>query len=224
MEVKGGVIMRDAQLQQDVQNELNWDPSIRAEEIGVAVKDGVVTLSGMVRTYAEKLAAEKAAKRVLGVKAVAEDIEVKVTSSMKRNDTEIARAAVDALTWNVEVPHERIKLKVEDGWVTLEGEADWEYQRSAAVRAVANLLGVRGVTNLMTLKRKLETVEIKHRLTDAFKRNAELEAQSIRVEASDGRVVLRGKVHSWQQHDEATRVVWSAPGVMDVEDHLTVAS
>jgi osmotically-inducible protein OsmY len=215
--------MKDAQLQQDVMNELNWDPSIHAEEIGVAVKDGVVTLSGMVRTYAEKLVAEKAAKRVRGVKAVAEDIEVKVTTSMKRNDTEIAKAAVDAQAWDVEVPHERIQLKVEDGWITLEGSVDWEFQRSAAARAVSNLLGVRGVTNLITLKRRLETTEIKRRLADAFKRNAELEAQSIQVDASDGRVVLRGKVHSWQQHDEATRVIWSAPGVMDVEDHLVVA-
>jgi len=215
--------MKDAKLQQDVMNELNWDPSIHAEEIGVAVKDGVVTLSGMVRTYAEKLVAEKAAKRVRGVKAVAEDIEVKVTTSMKRNDTEIAKAAVDAQAWDVEVPHERIQLKVEDGWITLEGSVDWEFQRSAAARAVSNLLGVRGVTNLITLKRRLETTEIKRRLADAFKRNAELEAQSIQVDASDGRVVLRGKVHSWQQHDEATRVIWSAPGVMDVEDHLVVA-
>jgi len=215
--------MKDAQLQQDVMNELNWDPSIHAEEIGVAVKNGVVTLSGMVRTYAEKLVAEKAAKRVRGVKAVAEDIEVKVTTSMKRNDTEIAKAAVDAQAWDVEVPHERIQLKVEDGWITLEGSVDWEFQRSAAARAVSNLLGVRGVTNLITLKRRLETTEIKRRLADAFKRNAELEAQSIQVDASDGRVVLRGKVHSWQQHDEATRVIWSAPGVMDVEDHLVVA-
>lgn len=215
--------MKDAQLQQDVQNELNWDPSIHAEEIGVAVKNGVVTLSGMVNSYAEKLAAEKAAKRVLGVRGVAEDIEVRVVPSMKRNDTEIARAAVDALTWDVEVPHEQIKLKVEDGWITLEGSVDWAYQRTAAARAVSHLIGVRGVTNLVSLVRKLETKEIQRRIADAFKRNAELEAQKIRVETQDGRVSLFGQVHSWQQHDEATHVAWSAPGVMNVEDHLTVA-
>lgn len=215
--------MKDAQLQQDVQNELNWDPSIHAEEIGVAVKNGVVTLSGMVNSYAEKLAAEKAAKRVLGVRGVAEDIEVRVVPSMKRNDTEIARAAVDALTWDVEVPHEQIKLKVEDGWITLEGSVDWAYQRTAAARAVSHLIGVRGVTNLVSLVRKLETKVIQRRIADAFKRNAELEAQKIRVETQDGRVSLFGQVHSWQQHDEATHVAWSAPGVMNVEDHLTVA-
>ena len=191
---------------------------------GVAVKDGVVTLSGMVRTYAEKLAAEKAVKRVRGVKAVAEDIEVKVGSSMKRNDTEIAQTAVGAMAWDVEVPHQQITLRVEDGWITLEGSVDWAFQRDAASRAVQNLIGVRGVTNLITIKRKVETTEIKRRIADAFKRNAELEAQSLRVDTTDGKVRLQGKVHSWQQHDEATHVVWSAPGVMDLEDHLTVAS
>jgi osmotically-inducible protein OsmY len=220
---KGGDTMKDAQLQQDVQNELNWDPSLHAEQIGVAVKDGVVTLSGMLTSYAEKLSAEKAAKRVRGVCAVAEDIEVKVATSMKRNDTEIARAAVDALTWNVEVPQERIKLKVEDGWVTLEGEVDWAYQRTAALRAVSNMIGVRGVTNLISLKRRVETAEIQRRINEAFRRNAELEAEKIRIETADGKVKLYGKVHSWQQHDEATQIAWSAPGVMNVEDHLTIS-
>lgn len=215
--------MKDAQLQQDVQNELNWDPSIHAEQIGVAVHNGVVTLSGLVSSYAEKLATERAAKRVLGVRGVAEDIEVRVTPSMKRNDTEIARAAVDALTWDVEVPHEQLTLKVENGWITLEGTVDWAYQRTAAARAIGHLIGVRGVTNLVSLERKLETKEIQRRIAEAFQRNAELEAQNIRVETSDGKVSLFGEVHSWQQHDEATQVAWSAPGVMDVEDHLTVA-
>jgi len=215
--------MRDAQLQQAVQNELNWDPSIHAEQIGVAVHNGVVTLSGLVSSYAEKLATERAAKRVLGVRGVAEDIEVRVTPSMKRNDTEIARAAVDALTWDVEVPHEQLTLKVENGWITLEGTVDWAYQRTAAARAIGHLIGVRGVTNLVSLERKLETKEIQRRIAEAFQRNAELEAQNIRVETSDGKVSLYGQVHSWQQHDAATQVVWSAPGVMDVEDHLTVA-
>jgi osmotically-inducible protein OsmY len=216
--------MKDTELQKDVMNEFQWDPSVHPEAIGVAVKDGVVTLSGTVPTYAEKLAAERAAKRVRGVKAVAEDIEVKLASSLKRNDTDIARAAVDALAWDVEVPHEKLKLKVEDGWITLEGELDWDFQRAAAARAVRNLMGVRGLSNLISLKRRVETMEIKRRLTDAFKRNAELEAQSIRIEATNGKVALYGKVHSWQQHDEATHVVWSAPGVAEVEDHLAVAS
>ncbi|HLF55456.1 MAG TPA: BON domain-containing protein [Thermoanaerobaculia bacterium] len=216
--------MLDKQLQKDVLNEVDWEPSVHAEDIGIAVKDGVVTLSGSVGTYAEKLAAERAAKRVRGVKAVAVDIEVKVPSMLRRSDTDIAKAAVDALAWDVEVPHEKLKVKVENGWITLDGEVDWAYQKDAAARAVRNLAGVRGLTNMVTLKPHVETAEIKRRLNDAFKRNAELEAKSIRVDTTDGKVALWGKVHSWQQHDEATQIVWSAPGVIEVEDHLTIAS
>lgn len=214
--------MNDTQLQRDVLNELEWEPSVHAAEIGVAVKEGVVTLSGMVGTYAEKLAAEKAAKRVRGVKAVAEDIAVRVRTGLERNDTEIASAAVVALGWDVEVPHEKLKIKVEDGWITLEGEVDWAFQRDAATRVVRYLMGVRGVTNLITIKPRIETATIKRRIGEAFKRNAELDANRIRVDAIGGRVALYGDVHSWQEHDEATHVAWSAPGVVIVENHIAV--
>jgi len=214
--------MNDTQLQRDVLNELEWEPSVHAAEIGIAVKEGIVTLSGTVGTYAEKLAAEKAVKRVRGVKAVAEEIEVKLPSSLKRTDTEIARGALDALAWNVELPHEKLKVKVEDGWITLEGELDWAFQRDAAMRSVRYLMGVCGVTNLITIKPRVETATIKHRIGDAFKRNAELDANRIRVDAIGGRVSLYGNVHSWQEHDEATHVAWSAPGVVIVENHIAV--
>jgi osmotically-inducible protein OsmY len=215
--------MNDTQLQRDVLNELEWEPSVHAAEIGVAVKESIVTLSGTVGTYAEKLAAEKAAKRVRGVKAVAEDIAVKVATGLERTDTDIAYAAVGALGWDVEVPHEKVKVKVEDGWVTLEGEVDWAFQRDAATRVVRYLMGVRGVTNLITIKPRVETWALKRRIADAFKRNAELDAKRIQVDAVGGRVSLYGNVHSWQEHDVATQVAWSAPGVVMVENHLAVS-
>jgi osmotically-inducible protein OsmY len=214
--------MNDTQLQRDVLNELEWEPSVHAAEIGVAVKEGIVTLSGTVGTYAEKLAAEKAAKRVRGVKAVAEDIAVKVPTGLERSDSDIASAAVVALGWDVEVPHEKLKVKVEDGRVTLEGEVDWAFQRDAATRAVRYLTGVRGVTNLVTIKPRVETWALKRRIADAFKRNAELDAKRIQIDAIGGRVALYGHVHSWQEHDEATQVAWSAPGVVIVENHIAV--
>lgn len=214
--------MNDTQLQRDVLNELEWEPSVHAAEIGVAVKEGIVTLSGTVGTYAEKLAAEKAAKRVRGVKAVAEDIAVKVPTGLERTDTEIASAAVVALGWDVEVPHEKVKVEVENGWVTLEGEVDWAFQRDAATRSVRYLTGVRGVTNLITIKPRVETWALKRRIADAFKRNAELDANRIQVDAIGGRVALYGHVHSWQERDEATQVAWSAPGVVIVENHIAV--
>jgi osmotically-inducible protein OsmY len=216
--------MTDLQLKKHVLNELEWEPSLHAEEIGVAVKNGIVTLTGTVSTFGEKLAAERATKRVRGVRGFADKIEVKLATSTRRSDADIARAAADALCWNTDVPTERITLHVEDGWLTLEGEVDWAYQRDAAMRSVRYLSGVRGVTDLVQIKAKLDAGEIKRRLAAAFQRNAEVEAKNIQVEAKNGRVVLTGKVHSWPEHDEATRVAWSAPGVVMVEDRLTVAA
>ncbi|MGH7289139.1 MAG: BON domain-containing protein [Myxococcota bacterium] len=213
--------MNDTQLQRDVLNEIEWEPSVHAAEIGVAVKGGVVTLNGTVGSYAEKLAAEIAAKRVRGVLAVTGEIEVKLPSSLKRTDAEIARAVLDALGWNVELPHDKVKVKVEDGWVTLEGELDWAFQRDAAMRSVRYLTGVRGMTSLVTIKPRVETSTIKRRIADAFRRNAELDAGRIWVDAIGGRVALYGRVHSWQEHEQATQVAWSAPGVV-VQNNLTV--
>lgn len=212
------------ELQRMVLNELEYEPSVNAAEIGVAVTDGVVTLSGRVGTYTEKLAAEQAAKRVHGVKAVADEIEVKVASSMIRTDTDIARAALTALEWNTMVLKDRVTVKVDGGWVTLDGELPWAYQRDAAARAVRCLTGVRGVTNLIALKPRVPTQHIKQRIVGAFRRSADLDAKTIRVEALAGKVTLSGTVHSWTERREAERVAWAAPGVAQVENLIAVAA
>jgi osmotically-inducible protein OsmY len=213
----------DIQLQQDVLEELRWEPSVNPAEIGVAAKDGVVTLTGFVNSFGEKLTAEKATKRVQGVKAVAEEIEVRIPSMLKRTDADIARAALNALQWNTLVPDDRVTVKVEDGWVTLEGELDWGFQRDAAMEAVHYLTGVRGVTNLITVKPRVEPKEIKAKIAEAFKRSAELDANRIKVEALGGKVTLSGSVHSWVERDEAGRAAWAAPGVSAVDNHISVS-
>ncbi|HSK79017.1 MAG TPA: BON domain-containing protein [Thermoanaerobaculia bacterium] len=215
--------MRDVGLQQNVLNELKWEPSIHAAEIGVAVKDGVVTLTGTVDSYSQKMAVEKAAKRVRGVLAVAEEIEVRIPSATRRTDADIARAALNALQWHIEVPDERIQVKVEDGWVTLDGDVDWNFQRDAAMDAVRDLIGVRGVTSLINVKPKVKVREIKAEIGEAFKRHAELDAHRITVDATDGKVTLSGKVHSWMERDEAARIAWAAPGVSTVQNHISVS-
>jgi osmotically-inducible protein OsmY len=216
--------MRDDVLQQEVLNELKFEPSVNPAEIGVTVEDGVVTLTGYVDSYAEKLAAEKAAKRIRGVRGVAEEIEVRIPSAMKRTDADIARTALNALEWDVQVPNERIKVKVENGWVTLEGEVDWGFQREIAMDTVRDLMGVRGVFNMILVKPKVKTQEIKAKISDAFKRSAELDANRIIVEAADGKVKLSGTVRSWVERDEAARVAWAAPGVSAVENHIAISS
>jgi osmotically-inducible protein OsmY len=204
-------------------NELKWEPSINPAEIGVAVKDGVVTLTGYVDSYAQKLTAEKAAKRVRGVRGVAEEIEVRIPSMTKRTDADIARAALNALAWNVRVPNELVQVKVEDGWVTLEGEMDWAFQKEAAMDCVRDLTGVRGVMNLISIKPRVKTEEIKTKIGEAFKRSAELDANRVIVEAADGKVTLTGKVHSWTERDEAARIAWAAPGVSTVQNYIAVS-
>jgi osmotically-inducible protein OsmY len=216
--------MNDDMLQREILDELKWEPSIDPAEIGVAVKDGVATLTGHVDSYAQKLAAERAAKRVRGVRGVAEEIEVRIPMVTQRTDADIARAALNALQWNVRVPDEQVKVKVEDGWVTLEGEVDWGFQKEASVDAVRDLIGVCGVSNLLTVKPKVQTQEIKAKIAQAFKRSAELEADRIKVEAMNGKVTLSGKVHSWSERDEASRVAWAAPGVSAVVNQLMISS
>lgn len=213
----------DLQLQQDVQDEIRWEPSIGDAEIGVAVKDGVATLSGYVRTFAQKFAAERAAERVSGVRAIAEDIQVRLPGALARTDTEIAHAAANALRWDIEVPDDRLKARVEDGWVTLEGSVDWYYQKAAAERAVRFLTGVKGIANLIAVKPKASAFEVKAKIESAFKRSAELDAQKINVETADGRVTLRGTVRSWTERQEAERAAWNAPGVREVNDQLTLS-
>jgi osmotically-inducible protein OsmY len=210
------------QLQLDVIDELSWEPSVEASDIGVVTKDGVVTLTGHVRTYAEKVAAEKAAERVEGVHAVANEVEVRIPSGARRDDAEIARAALDSLKWNVSVPDDRIKLVVEDGWVRLDGEVDWQYQRTAAEDAVRPLNGVRGVSNTIRMGLRVHAKDVRDAIAAALRRSADVEAQQIRVEAKDGKVTLRGRVHSWAERNAAEHAAWAAPGVIAVEDHLSV--
>ncbi|APW60546.1 BON domain-containing protein [Paludisphaera borealis] len=213
----------DKELQRDVLDELQWEPSVDAAEIGVTARDGVVTFTGCVPTYAEKVAAERVAKRIHGVKAVANDIEVRPIGTGERTDTEIAQAAVNALRWTSTVPGERVKVAVSKGWITLDGDVDWCYQKEAAEKAVHSQIGVRGVINQITIKPRASASDVKSRIEAAFRRSAELDAMKVQVETHDGKVTLRGDVRSWAERQEAERTAWSAPGVVQVEDLITVS-
>lgn len=212
----------DVEIRNDVLDELAWQPAIDETEIGVTVEKGVVTLTGTVDSYAKKIAAEKAAKAVKGVRAVAEDIEVMYGSEYKKSDKEIAKAAADALKWNYSVPDDKVQIKVDNGWIYLSGEVKWEYQKDAAKNAVENLLGVRGVSNSITLKQSIEPYQVKEKIKKALERSAEIEAQNIHVTVDGHKVKLRGKVHSWTEKDEARRAAYLAPGVYEVDNELEV--
>ncbi|HWQ11282.1 MAG TPA: BON domain-containing protein [Roseiflexaceae bacterium] len=214
--------MTDREIQQAVLRELEWEPMVKSTEIGVSVKDGIVTLSGFVDSYSKRYNAERAAKRVYGVKAVVNELEVHLPSSSERTDEDIARAAVRALEDRITVPHDRIKVTVSNGWITLEGEVEWQYQREAADSAVRHLTGVKGVTNLITIKPRISPAEIRSKIEEALRRSAELDARRITVETEGSKVILRGRVRSWAERDEAQRAAWRAPGVTEVENHITV--
>ena len=199
-----------------------WDPAFDATHIGVAVDNSVVTLTGHVETYAEKLAAERAAKRVVGVQGIAEEIEVRPPHARKAKDDEIADRAVRLLQWDMSVPAEHVMIKVEKGWVTLSGTVDWDYQRGAAAADIQKLGGVVGVTNLIAIKPPVHAADVKQKIEDAFRRNAALDASEIWVAAADGTVTLNGRVRNWSERNAAERAAWSAPGVTAVEDHLRI--
>ncbi|WP_372768385.1 BON domain-containing protein [Lutibacter sp.] len=212
----------DYEIKEDVLSELAWQPNIDETKIGVIVEDGIVTLSGVVDSYTKKLAAEKAAKAVKGVKAVALDIEVKYGTDYKKTDKEIAKAVVNALTWDTSVPEDKVSVKVEDGWVYLSGELKWFYQKDAAKKAVENLLGVKGVVNSIQIKQSIEPTQIKERITKAFERSAEVHAKNVTVSVDGHTVTLRGTVNSIAEKDEAQRAAYLAPGVYEVKNELKV--
>ena len=214
--------MDDSEIRRKVTAELEWDPSIDATAIGVAVKDGVVTLSGSVVSYSQKKEAERITKRVPGVKAVAEDLTIKLPGGTERSDADIAQSVVSGLRFNVAVPHGCIQATVENGWVTLEGEVEWQYQKSAAENTIKYLMGVRGVSNSITIKPHVSAADVKSKIESAFARRAQLDANQIRVESTDGKVILRGSVHSWSEREQAEQAAWSAPGVSKVENNVIV--
>lgn len=212
----------DAQIQTDVQNQLKWEPQLNAAEIGVAVRNGIVTLSGIVDTYPKKLAAEKVAKAVIGVKAVALDIQVGISPVNRKSDTEIAEACVNALRWDSSVPDDKIKVKVENSTVTMEGTVEWGYQRLAAKNAIVKLTGVKGVNNMIAVKQKPSSIDIKQRIRESFISTAGHEADNIRIETLGDRVVLRGNVKSHYEREEAENTAWATPGVNEVENRIEV--
>lgn len=214
--------MTDKQLQDSVLAALKWEPSIDNTQIGVTVNHGVVALRGEVKTFAEKTTAERVTLRVYGVKGVANDLEVRFAGSLDRSDTDIALAIVNALRWNSLIPANAITPAVSNGWVTLIGELDWNYQRLAAAGAVRDLVGVRGVTNDIEIRPRVSVTDVESKIEAALKRSAEVDARRIHIGATDGRVVLTGNVRSWAERVEAERAAWAAPGVREVDDRLSV--
>lgn len=214
-------ITDDKKIQEDVMQELQWDPEVNGPEIGVAVVDGIVTLSGQVDSYWTKKAAENAAKRVRGVRGIAEDIVVTYLG-MERTDTDIADAIARTVKWSTSIPEEMVKVKVENGRVALEGEVTWEYQRSALENQVSKIKGVTGVSNYITIKPRVQATLVKSAIKRALERSADIEAEKIEVETEGNKVVLRGKVRTWNERGEVGRAAWSSPGVTDVENHLVI--
>jgi osmotically-inducible protein OsmY len=212
----------DKQVQQDVIAELSWEPSVNAAQIGVEVKNGIVTLAGHVGSYAEKWDAERVAQRVSGVKALAIEMDVKLSGSSKRNDADIARSAENVLQWTTYLPKDRVKVMVEKGWITLSGDVDWEYQRRAAEDGVRYLMGVMGVSDNITIKPTVSLSAVKSDIEAALKRRAKSDAQKISVDVRGADVTLTGTVHSWSERALARDAAWGTPGVRNVVDNITV--
>ena len=212
----------NADLQRDVQNAILWEPLLNAAEIGVTVNDGIVTLSGTVDSYSKKLEAEHATKNVVGVKAIVEKIEIKFANSWSKSDNEIAMEVLNALKWNWQVPHEKVRVKVENGWITLEGELTWNYQSEAAKKAVHHLMGVTGVTNNISIRSEINDTIERHDVEAALGRNGSIDASEINVKVSGTKVTLTGSVNSWYDKEEAARIAWNTPGIWKVENELEV--
>ena len=210
------------QLQRDVQNAIIWEPLLNAAEIGVTAKDGVISLTGTVDSYIKKVEAENAAKNVSGVKAVVENIKINYDTYGKKDDAAVAKEVLSAFKWNWEVPSDKIKVKVEDGWVTLEGELEWNYQKEAAKKAVATLDGVMGVTSNITIKSETKDMVEKRAIESALERNWSIDEHDIKVKVSGNKVTLNGIVDSFYQKDEAERIAWNAPGVLSVDNELVI--
>lgn len=213
----------DEQIRDDIVAEIDWDPRIESTDVGVTVKNGAATLMGTVRTYAEKLAAEEAAKRVRGVRAIAEEIKVKLPSSDKATDEDIAQRIAHILQWNASIPGDAIKAEVRGGFVSLSGEVDWNYQREMARNLIAGVRGVSAVSNMIKVKTRVQSAEVTREITRALHRNADVESSKIKVDVVDGKVTLRGDVKAWYERKLVEDAVWAAPGVTDVVDNLRVA-
>ncbi|MDR3511524.1 MAG: BON domain-containing protein [Caulobacteraceae bacterium] len=214
--------MDDKTLRQHVIDELDWEPTVDAANIGVAANNGVVTLTGHVSSYAQLIAAEAAVKRVKGVQAIAQEIEVRFTGAAAHSDEDIASRAVLLMKWSAEIPKDAIQVKVSKGWISLTGDVEWQYQRQAAEDAVRSLVGVKGVSNLITVRPRVAAADVARGIQQALDRDARLEAQAIKVTVEDGKVRLEGRVHSWYEREAAERAAWAAPGVDAVEDHLVI--
>lgn len=212
----------DKKIQEDVMAELQWEPVLNAVEIGVSVREGVVTLTGNVNSYTKKRQAEMAAKRVKDVKAVAVDINVDIWPEDNNNDTELGTAIIDAFRWNTLVPDEKIKVKVEDGWITLEGEVEWHYQKAAAYNAINSLRGIKGISNLIIVKPAINKVLVKDEIKRALERNADVESSKIDIVTSGHKVTLKGKAGSWHERSIIERAVWASPGVTEVVDEIEI--
>lgn len=215
-------MISDLELRHDVEAELDWDARIDSRQIGVAVKNGVVSLSGHVGSYLERRAAEEAAQSVEGVKAVANDIVIELPFAAKRSDAEVAEDAVAALQSHVSIPSDKIKIFVRDGWITLEGEVSTWYQKNSAEEALTTMRGVKGLTNNVVIRSRSSTTDVQSKIADAFRRRAQLDASKIHVHAVDGTVTLEGEVSSWQERNQAEIAAWQAPGVSQVVDKLAV--